>query len=777
MEYTKEQIKAAYALNLCTVSVSQIIEYEDLQIMEQEYEAILNNLNLEQIPKDEALLKILKQILDTITYFRIEDGDKQFLDKEYQQKMKNAIWSAVPNIGMIVASGDPVAMAVSLASQIGIGYMNYRKAKAEATHQLEKDLWKLERTAIEQFNGLRRELFDTAWRLSAAHNFPDQLRLTERQIKQYNAILMDNDLLRKYQRLTVIQGAFLAYPPFWYHYGNTANAIAQSTLNLSEDTRIHYRLQAKNHFTQYRISNDHGLLREDPISASCALELMDLLDPVADRSLIMELAQEAISYSGRSNDVLQLAALAYLRLNEPQSAAEVLHQLVNEQYNTVLNAQLLSSIYVSNYLRTLSSESKSRYEILSCQVGTHYLYPMPLHAGANLTEIETEFLKTQKGILWAKYRQAIQSFVNKYAIKFGKLIPVTDRSKDYSDSYFLSNDEALQIRKYDIAKVFNNRRKKDLFCEALREADVSYGILDLLNELFDACSMLAFMTDRLQQELFSLIREAITQQKVLLNDFQTKLDAGQLDMLDIDKLLQLSLKTFTEQFFEHLGNAAYLYVDSLHEMQGFAAAEENLTAFCVAEGLPEPYIEQDGDHEPVPVEPVKKMRFDDRLLGKEEVVERPELIAAQNMAAIIESFKDSVLVDDQIVSLYFSGTPELEQYFRKHKLSSDTLYSNALAILDDLTQKGDYDLIFTSYGIVPVKSGSTRSVVKYSQVKWTCTKKQEYLEIDGKFEITGVDTRELYEMCMHLKKLEQNIPEQDSLFKLPEGFSLFKKND
>lgn len=65
MEYTKEQIKAAYALNLCTVSVSQIIEYEDLQIMEQEYEAILNNLNLEQIPKDEALLKILKQILDT----------------------------------------------------------------------------------------------------------------------------------------------------------------------------------------------------------------------------------------------------------------------------------------------------------------------------------------------------------------------------------------------------------------------------------------------------------------------------------------------------------------------------------------------------------------------------------------------------------------------------------------------------------------------------------------------------------------------------------------
>ena len=33
--------RAAYALNLCTVSISQIIDYEDLNILEQEYEMIL----------------------------------------------------------------------------------------------------------------------------------------------------------------------------------------------------------------------------------------------------------------------------------------------------------------------------------------------------------------------------------------------------------------------------------------------------------------------------------------------------------------------------------------------------------------------------------------------------------------------------------------------------------------------------------------------------------------------------------------------------------------
>lgn len=140
MEFSKEQLKAAYALNLCTVSVSQIIDYNDVNIMEQEYEAILNNLNLEQMPKDEALLSILKQILDTITFFRIQEGDKILLEKEYQHKMKNAIWSAVPNIGLLVAGGSPVTMAISLASQVGIGYMNYRKERpASILRQIEKD--------------------------------------------------------------------------------------------------------------------------------------------------------------------------------------------------------------------------------------------------------------------------------------------------------------------------------------------------------------------------------------------------------------------------------------------------------------------------------------------------------------------------------------------------------------------------------------------------------------------------------------------------------------
>ena len=42
IKITDEQIQAAYALNLCSVSVSQIVDYNDVYILEQEYENILS---------------------------------------------------------------------------------------------------------------------------------------------------------------------------------------------------------------------------------------------------------------------------------------------------------------------------------------------------------------------------------------------------------------------------------------------------------------------------------------------------------------------------------------------------------------------------------------------------------------------------------------------------------------------------------------------------------------------------------------------------------------
>lgn len=358
---------AAYALNLCLVSISQIIDYSDVYVLEQEYESILNNLNLEHMPKDEALLDILRQILDTITFFRIQESEKKLIEQEYQARMKNAIWKAVPNFGVIVTSSDPVVILTSLASQVGIGYMNYRKEKATIAADQEKQAWEMQRSAIEQFHGLRRELFTTAWRLADKYKFPDEWRLTENQVEQYNEILLDANPYRRLERLEELQDSFVAYPPFWYHKGHTALEIVNLQLEkLAEHGKMsrasgvgietvvmmldRNRDIAKDSFEHYfSINNENTkLLRTDILVSSCALEYVQLLGEgeCAEKAKYIEIA---LKNSGRKTDILQLCAMAYLGIGERGKAAKVLRSLVREGCNVEINAQLLSGLYISNY--------------------------------------------------------------------------------------------------------------------------------------------------------------------------------------------------------------------------------------------------------------------------------------------------------------------------------------------------------------------------------------------------------------------------------------------
>lgn len=380
--YTQEdKLKAAYALNLCTVSVSQIIDYNDINILEQEYENILNNLNLEQIPKDDALLEILRKILDVITFFRISEGDKAMIDFEYQHKIKNALWSAVPNMGMIFASDNPISMVVTLASQVGIGYMNYRRNKADYQLEKDKEYWQLRRAAIEQLKGLQTELFTSAWRLAGEYDFPDEYRLTISQIKEYNQILMEENPIKRYNRLDAMRNQFAAYPQFWYQIGSTANSIYRSNrAELGDEIKNVYRGHALDCFERYYDLNKFNILRHDVLTSSWALEYIDLLDlsDSAERKKAKELAGIAEKHSGNAKDVLELCAYAQLKLGDHQNAARLFKTLVNADYNADVNARILSGLYIQKSRKAETrTEALAEYQMLTMITNRNYILPMP----------------------------------------------------------------------------------------------------------------------------------------------------------------------------------------------------------------------------------------------------------------------------------------------------------------------------------------------------------------------------------------------------------------
>ena len=552
-----DQLKAAYALNLCTVSVSQIVDYKDLNVLEQEYELILNNLNLHNMPKDQALLHILRQILDTVTFFRIYEGDKMMLEKKYQQKIKNAIWNAIPSFAL-VAFGDPYTFAMSMIASVGMGYMNYRKEKANTLTEREEQEWTLQRSAIEQFNALRRELFDTAWRLSDSYEFDDKYRLTESQISQYNSILMDSIPLRKYERLNSIKDNFEAYPPFWYYLANAAMDVVNVYKN---ETAFGDNTSAINKYTQLAEQNyqkyldkDIDLLRNNYIRSACDLEyaalLLDSLPRIEENEKKLRLCKinylidDAIKHCGSKLDILQIASIYYLKINKAEEATKHLRKLVIENYNTKTNSQLLSFIYLQETVFDTNKFKPNtlKYKELVQFTDRTNLIPW-VDSEKELTKehlrnINELFLNNQKNKL----------YFHKEIISYNKELYNRHNMVDVDDAFFEDTIDARKERDEEYKKLYSREDEWKRFISELSGNTIRISLDEHINRLLRKLN-------KLTQVAFNLDLESKIDPMSIKKAFTGK------NILDIE--LKKEIKSIGEIRKQERGKSLSTYQDLL----------------------------------------------------------------------------------------------------------------------------------------------------------------------------------------------------------------------
>lgn len=727
-----EKRKAAYALNLCTVSISQIVDYNDVYVLEQEYNAILNNLNLEAMPKDEALLKILVETLNTITFFRIQELKKQKVERDYQRRMKNAIWSAVSNLSMIVA-GNPIAMVLSVATQVGTAYMNYRREKANAGIEKENSEFELQITAMEQFHALQRELFTTAWRLADSYGFKDEWRLTENQIKQYDRILMDADEYRKYARLEAIAPNFEAYPPFWYFYAHTALYISENETN--SVSKAEYRNRAKSHFEKYYQLNQFSLLREDQLAASALLEYSDLLlleNAKENTEKVYQLVMEAQKKAGNANDVLQLCAISYLKIGKTEDAARLLKYLVNEEYNSAMNAKILSRIYVSQYLATESPAAYTEYGILVRRIAPEFLFPMPKGTVSDQS-LEEAFIKRQKVTLIKAYRTTLQDYARK-------------TRDDYED--------ALQ----DLEKSCYKEETVALLVSKLGAGEYSRNCVVQLNQMVAGLDTLpVFRNLEKREALIKLIEGTLRNTRPAVRNLQ-KETVNTFDEKDYKNLAErFSYQQLTEKFFDILKARVTDKIADSQELGTLNLLENDLLQFCDEQELPVPQcLNLTQEKQQIP-EGKESRYFDDVFLEDAPDSETQKQLK-EKMEKIIGAAKGHIIKDAANAAIYLRTEKLFDIYFENSKMTGATKYlvkQKAVAVIDDKTNR-DCDLILTIDGVVIVNQNRiSDEKISYDAIKFDSEAGTDRLTTSYRdiCDNAAIDLKELYALMQELDKL------------------------
>ena len=746
-----EKRQAAYALNMCTVSVSQIVDYNDVYIMEQEYEAILNNLNLKQMPKDEALLRILSEIMNTITFFRIQDIRKKQIEKKYESRMKNAIWSAVPNLNVVV-SANPAAIALALVTQIGSGYMNYRKEKVNSEDDKKDSEIELEITAIEQLNSLKRELFTTAWRLADEYDFEDEWRLTEKQIKQYNDILRDYDELRKYERLNAIKDNFSAYPPFWYFIGNAANCIAKSQeLELNIETRQVFKKIALSYFEKYEEISENSILREDQLNASCALEYAELLleNEDCDRSKVIRLISKAAKMSGNAFDVLQVCAVAYLKVAALEDASKLLRILVNEDYNRIVNAQLLSGIYVRE-------KKRIDYNILSTRVARQYLYPMPL-PGEDEGLLEAQFQKQQRVILKGKFKKVLEKTIDKYSAELYKEISIFDLDDNYAENFFENNKRAKKVRTMTAKKVYLDESKKENYLGRMSYINLPIKYVGIFEDMFENLFQMSTYSDlTLQGDVLDKTNTAIITYRDAINSIQEDIKNQSFSLKDYERIQRVGIYHFVKEAFNALYYRTCRMIDN-SEMNDLLAMEGDLMSYCDKIGIAVPEISVVSENDNSDFDEPKEL-FDISLFGSKAISARYALDYVNNMLSYIKKKMVNVNSGDNLVISY-KGDIEFEHYFNDVAFEKyHSLKPNSLMVIKD-NGKAKIDLIYTTEGIVYVQKGKVKKKTPYADIVFS---KDSLLLFGIEYKSDSINVAALYDIVKGIDKkfindLEQKI--------------------
>ena len=214
----------------------------------------------------------------------------------------------------------------------------------------------------------------------------------------------------------------------------------------------------------------------------------------------------------------------HLKIGNTKKSEELLRNLVNEDYNTTLNSQILSSIYVLDYINNKSEIAKYNYERLENKVNSQILFPISSEDATTFKELHEKFIEKQREILLEKYDLVLIEFKKKY----NRLFPIPDL--DSNNRYVLK----------------------------LNNEDISFDILDSLNKMMDAICYLNCVKDI--DELSNNIKDKIVKNKDELNKVQKRIDENKNCSIESNTLKNITFGCFTETFFKKIDVQVLEYI-------------------------------------------------------------------------------------------------------------------------------------------------------------------------------------------------------------------------
>ena len=376
--YKTDAFKHITALNYCTYSLAKIVSYNDRVVLDNEYNNIINAINLKNI-RDEQIITVLKRIMDTLAQFRLSEIEKDKLQNIYEMKSQQSILeimgikrgSKVTGIlavsSLIKASANAVsafAASAAVASAASV-YADYQRNMETYRERITDHQWNMTKDAIAELNELHKLVLETYWRILQSSDAPDEWRLT---LAQFDALIgagKEADSATRHRMLTRLEKDGGYIPAYWYYRAQAAHAAAKD-----EPSQKAMYAQDINKCVEY-YEKYMGFLRKDELYAS--IMMLDITNNDYADNIVRKKLQHIIDHDAQDSSKRLFAALVCMERGFFDAAIEHLQANLDVKKFEVLMRKLMADALAAKQdssslqrlvAKTIEDDSASNQEVL-----------------------------------------------------------------------------------------------------------------------------------------------------------------------------------------------------------------------------------------------------------------------------------------------------------------------------------------------------------------------------------------------------------------------------
>ena len=217
------------ALNLAVVSLHRITSAEDRVILDREYTSIINNLRMGEINADPELTGLYQEIVRVIQRGRLRDDERKAVKAGRYEHKQRSIREIISDNVLKTFSLNPMEWLGNLTRSCVSEYFGSAKEEEEPIRRSQDENLRLRREELDEYAELQSKLLLASWNLLNKYKLPDEYRLTDRALKNFYAVMQDDDSSRRLRRLKRLEGEFVMYSPYWFYRAGAAQEAGDKT--------------------------------------------------------------------------------------------------------------------------------------------------------------------------------------------------------------------------------------------------------------------------------------------------------------------------------------------------------------------------------------------------------------------------------------------------------------------------------------------------------------------------------------------------------------------